>query len=195
MRDTSIDRIMTINPVVIGPGDSAAKARELLETSAIHHLPVVENGRLVGIVSSADLLKLYVLDQEVALSALATVSQIMELKPVVLTTTATLRDAAEKLMSGGFHALPVVDDDRNLVGIVTSVDLIDALLKSLPVGDGSIVQAPEHSLSDLMEDNRLMLQACDAAELYIRSGHAEHEHSVLIKCLADLRRHKESVDV
>jgi len=195
MRDTSIDRIMTINPVVIGPGDSAAKARELLETSAIHHLPVVENGRLVGIVSSADLLKLYVLDQEVALSALTTVSQIMELKPVVLTTTATLRDAAEKLMSGGFHALPVVDDDRNLVGIVTSVDLIDALLKSLPVGDGSIVQAPEHSLSDLMEDNRLMLQACDAAELYIRSGHAEHEHSVLIKCLADLRRHKESVDV
>lgn len=195
MRDTSIDRIMTINPVMIGPGDSAAKARELLETSAIHHLPVVENGRLVGIVSSADLLKLYVLDQEVALSALATVSQIMELKPVVLTTTATLRDAAEKLMSGGFHALPVVDDDRNLVGIVTSVDLIDALLKSLPVGDGSIVQAPENDLSDLMEDNRLMLQACDAAELYVRSGHAEHEHSVLIKCLADLRRHKESVDV
>lgn len=195
MRDTSIDRIMTINPVMIGPGDSAAKARELLETSAIHHLPVVENGRLVGIVSSADLLKLYVLDQEVALSALATVSQIMELKPVVLTTTATLRDAAEKLMSGGFHALPVVDDDRNLVGIVTSVDLIDALLKSLPVGDGSIVQAPEHSLSDLMEDNRLMQQACDAAELYVRSGHAEHEHSALIKCLADLRRHKESVDV
>ncbi len=195
MRDTSIDRIMTINPVMIGPGDSAAKARELLKTSAIHHLPVVENGRLVGIVSSADLLKLYVLDQEVALSALATVSQIMELKPVVLTATATLRDAAEKLMSGGFHALPVVDDDRNLVGIVTSVDLIDALLKSLPVGDGSIVQAPEHSLSDLMEDNRLMLQACDAAELYVRSGHAEHEHSVLIKCLADLRRHKESVDV
>ena len=195
MRDTSIDRIMTTNPVMIGPGDSAAKARELLETSAIHHLPVVENGRLVGIVSSADLLKLYVLDQEVALSALATVSQIMELKPVVLTTTATLRDAAEKLMNGGFHALPVVDDDRNLVGIVTSVDLIDALLKSLPVGDGSIVQAPENDLSDLMEDNRLMLQACDAAELYVRSGHAEHEHSVLIKCLADLRRHKESVDV
>ncbi len=109
MRDTSIDRIMTINPVMIGPGDSAAKARELLETSAIHHLPVVENGKLVGIVSSADLLKLYMLDEEVALSTLATVSQIMELKPVVLTTTATLRDAAEKLMNGGFHALPVVD--------------------------------------------------------------------------------------
>ena len=195
MRDTSIDRIMTINPVMIGPGDSAAKARELLKTSGIHHLPVVDNGKLVGIVSSADLLKLYVLDEEVALSALATVSQIMELNPVALTETATLRDAAEKLMKGGFHALPIVDADRNLVGIVTSVDLIDALLKSLPVGDGSIIKAPEHSLSDLIEYNRLLQQVREAAELYVRSGHGEHEHSVLIKCLAGVRRHKESVDV
>lgn len=195
MRDTSIDRIMTTEPVMIGPGDSAAKARELLKTSGIHHLPVVENGKLVGIVSSADLLKLYVLDEEVALSTLATVSQIMELNPVVLAATATLRDAAEKLMNGGFHALPVVDTGRNLIGIVTSVDLIDALLKALPVGDGSIVEAPEHSLSDLIEDNRLMLQACNAAELYVRSGHAEHEHSVLIKCLAAVRSRKEPVDV
>ncbi|MBT8090662.1 MAG: CBS domain-containing protein [Gammaproteobacteria bacterium] len=195
MRDTSIDRIMTTNPVMIGPEDSAAKARELLQTSAIHHLPVIDAGKLVGIVSSADLLKLYVLDEEVALSSLATVSQIMELNPVVLATTATLRDAAEKLMNGGFHALPVVDDDRNLVGIVTSVDLIDYLLKSLPVGDGSIVEAPEHSLPDLIEGNRLMQQVCDAAELYVRSGHAEHEHSVLIKCLAAVRDRKAPVDV
>lgn len=195
MRDTSIDRIMTKDPVMIGPGDSAAEARELLESSAIHHLPVVENGKLVGIVSSADFLKLSVLDEEVALSTLATVSQIMELNPVVLTTTATLRDAAEKLMGGGFHALPVVDADRSLVGIVTSVDLIDALLKSLPVGDGSINEAPAHSLSDLLEYNRLLQQVCKAAELYVRSGHGEHEHSVLIKCLDDVRRRTEPVDV
>ena len=195
MRDTSIDRIMTTEPVMIGPGDSAAKARELLETSGIHHLPVVENGKLVGIVSSADLLKLYLLDEDVPLSALATVSQIMELNPVVLATTATLRDAAQKLMGGGFHALPVVDADRNLVGIVTSVDLIDALLKSLPVGDGSIIEAPAHGLSDLVEDNRLLQQVCQAAELYVRSGQGEHEHSVLVKCLDDVRRRTESVDV
>lgn len=195
MRDTPIDRIMTTDPVIIGPGDSAAKARKLFEASAIHHLPVVDNGRLVGMVSSADLLKLYVLDEDAALATLATVSQIMELDPVVLTTTATLRDAAEKLMNGGFHALPVVDADRSLVGIVTSVDLVDALLRSLPVGDGSIIEAPAHSLSDLMEDNRLLRQVCKAAELYLRSGHGEHEHSVLIKCLDDVGRRTESVDV
>lgn len=195
MRDTPIDRIMTTDPVIIGPGDSAAKARKLFKTSAIHHLPVVDSGKLVGMVSSADLLKLYVLDDDVALATLATVSQIMELNPVVLTTTATLRDAAEKLMKGGFHALPVVDADRSLVGIVTSVDLIDALLKSLPVGDGSIIEAPAQSLSDLMEDNRLLRQVCKAAELYLRSGHGEHEHSVLIKCLDDVGRRTEAVDV
>ncbi|MDH3362834.1 MAG: CBS domain-containing protein [Gammaproteobacteria bacterium] len=186
---------MTTDPVIIGPGDSAAKARKLLETSNIHHLPVVDNGRLVGMVSSADLLKLYVLDEDVALATLATVSQIMELDPVVLSSAATLRDAAEKLMNGGFHALPVVDADRSLVGIVTSVDLVDALLRSLPVGDGSIIEAPAHSLSDLMEDNRLLRQVCKAAELYVRSGHGEHEHSVLIKRLDDVGRRTATVDV
>jgi hypothetical protein len=35
--------------------------------------------------------------------------------------------------------------------------------------------------------NRLLQKACQAAELYIRSGHGEHEHSVLVKRLLDLQ--------
>lgn len=193
MRDAPIDRIMTTDPMTVGPGDTAAKARQLLESAGIHHLPVVDNGKLVGIVSSADFLKLYMLDEQATLSARATVSQIMELRPSVLTRNARLRDAAEQLVAGGFHALPVVDAKHCLVGIVTSGDLIDALLKSLPQGDGSIIETPEHDLADVIENNRKLRQACDAAELYVRSGHAEHEHSVLIKCLAAVRRAKEAV--
>ena len=119
MRDAPIERIMTTDPTTIGPGESAASARELLDTAGIHHLPVVENGKLVGIVSSADLLKLYMLDGQTTLSAHATVSQIMELRPKVLGTSARLREAAEKLIAVGFHALPVVDANNALVGIVT----------------------------------------------------------------------------
>lgn len=193
MRNTPIDRIMTTDPATIAPDDSAAKAREVLETSEIHHLPVVDNGRLVGIVTSSDLLKLYMLDEQATLSTHATVGQIMELNLVVIEATATLRDAAEKLLVGGFHALPVVDSDRSLVGIVTSGDLIDALVKALPVGDGSIIEAPEDDLSDMFDDNRKLRKVCAAAELYIRSGHGEHEHSVLVKCLADARNSEKSV--
>jgi len=184
-----------VDPATIGPHESAAKAREIMKSAGIHHLPVVDSGKLVGIVSSADLLKLCILDEQTVPAALTTVDQIMELSPVVLVKTATLRDAAVKLLNGGFHALPVLDVDRTIVGIVTSSDLIDALLKSLPVGDGSIIDQPEYDLADLIELNKKLREVWKAAELYVRSGHGEHEHSVLIKCLADVRRSRERVAV
>lgn len=43
---------------------------------------------------------------------------------VVLTQKDTVRRASELLMSGKIHSLPVIDEDHNLVGIVTSTDLI-----------------------------------------------------------------------
>lgn len=193
MRDTPIVRIMTANPLTIGPSDSVAAARSLFESHGIHHLPVVDGDKLVGIVSSSDLLKLFMLDDQAALLANASVRQIMEVSPITIESTATLRDAAEKLKAGRFHALLVIDEDRRLAGIVTSGDLIDALLKSLPVGDGSIVEAPDRSLSDLIEDNRKLRKVYEAAELYVRSGHNEREHSVLMKRLADISRKSRSV--
>lgn len=132
MRDLPIDRIMTPDPATVGPQDSIIQARRLLDTNFIHHLPVVEGGRLVGIVSSSDLLKLHLLDDHLSIYERVTVDQIMETNVVVIEAGSTLRDAAEKLCMGHFHALPVVDRRRHLVGIVTASDLIGELLKSLP---------------------------------------------------------------
>ncbi|MGB5256186.1 MAG: CBS domain-containing protein [Woeseiaceae bacterium] len=187
MRDTPISRIMTTDPVTIAPTETVAAARALFESRNIHHLPVVDDGKLVGIISSADLLKLFLLDEQTALSANARVGQIMEVCPVTLDAGATLRQAAEKLRTASFHALLVIDAERRLAGIITSGDLIDALLKSLPVGDGSIIEAPEQGLSDLIHDNQKLRKVYEAAELYVRSGHGEREHSVLIKRLSDIR--------
>jgi CBS domain-containing protein len=132
MRDIPIERIMTPDPATISPQSSAAEARRLLDSNVINHLPVVERDRLVGIVSSSDLLKLYLLDDKLTIFARATVDQIMETKLVVLNRKATLRQAAEKLSMGNFHALPVVNRRRRLIGIVTSSDLIGELMKRLP---------------------------------------------------------------
>jgi CBS domain-containing protein len=132
MRDIPISRIMTPDPATVTPQSTAAEARRLLDSNVIHHLPVIEGGRLVGIVSSSDLLKLYLLDDHLALYSRATVDQIMETNVVVLPEDATLRDAAEKLSMGHFHSLPVVTRRRSLVGIVTTSDLIGALLDNLP---------------------------------------------------------------
>ncbi len=138
MRNANIERVMTRNPATVAPWTSAADARELLEFGDLHHLPVVRDGKLEGIVSSADLLKLFLLDDPAHPPSAVTVESLMARNPKTLAQTATLRDAAEALASGGFHALPVVDDDGALVGIVTSTDLGLYLLNHLPRGDGSL---------------------------------------------------------
>jgi len=131
MRDIAINKVMTSDPATVSPQSSAAEARRLLESNVIHHLPVVEGNRLVGIVSSSDLLKLHLLDDKMAIFTRATVDQIMETNVTVLGKNSTLREAVEKLSMGNFHALPVVDKRRRLLGIVTSTDLLNELIVRL----------------------------------------------------------------
>lgn len=219
MRDVGIQRIMTPDPVVIGPDDAVMRAREMMRENDIHHLPVAEDGRLIGIVSSTDLYKFFLMDDSARTLSGVVVRSIMHADPVFLTTDANLRDAAIKLSAGGFHALPVIEPDGTLAGIVTSSDLIDQLLRQIPRGDGSIgidnessapaglnedvVSAVVHQAErmekggaahaaakvvlHLRDRNRALLAVCQAAELYMRSGHGEREHSVLMKRLAEVR--------
>lgn len=221
MRDIAINRIMTPNPVTVGPDDSAANAREILQSRDIHHLPVVEDGVLVGIFSASDLFKLYPFrDRQSALETVK-VSQVMDPEPVTLDIFADLIDVATMLNTGSFHALPVVESGNVLVGIVTTTDLINHLLMQIPRGDGSTTEEHDRRktgrVSDadlvstlrlakatlesgkpskmaevvifLREQNRLLKEVCTAAEHYMRSGHAEHEHSVLLKALDEVERY------
>ncbi len=142
MRNTSIERVMTTDPTAVTPETPVAAVQSLLEFGELHHLPVISDGKLVGIVSSADLLKLYLMDGSSHAPKAVKISSIMVPAPKTLPRTATLRDAALALSTGSFHALPVVDDDMTLVGIVTSSDLGIYLLRHLPSGDGSL---PEDS--------------------------------------------------
>lgn len=186
MRNEPIDRIMTVQPATVAPGDSLTHARELFESTGMHHVPVVDDGELVGILSASDFLKLHFLKSKNASLAQAKVRQLMRANPVVLPYSSSLRDAAEKLLVGEFHALPVIDDDGAVVGIITTSDLVQYLLHHVPRGDGSIHEDAS-DLRNLVEQNRLLKAASVAAELYIRSGHADHEHSVLVKRLDALR--------
>ena len=138
MRNTSVERVMSTDPTVVSPATSVADARRYLDYTDLHHLPVVDEGRLVGMLSSSDLLKLYLLDDSESLPSALAVSSIMVRDPDTLTPRATLRDAAEILAQSGYHSLPVVDADGTLAGIITSADLARYLLRHLPRGDGSL---------------------------------------------------------
>jgi len=186
MRNEAIDRIMTVKPATLGPGDSLATAAELFESTGMHHAPIVDAGELVGILSATDFLKLHLLKSRNLSLDKVKIRQLMQTNPVVLPYGASLRDAAEKFMVGEFHALPVIDDDGAVAGIITTSDLVQYLLQHVPRGDGSL----EEDTSDPRnpdEHTRRLKAVCKAAEHYIRSGHADREHSVLVQRLDELR--------
>lgn len=136
---------MTTDLLTVRPDDPAATVQELFRSGNIHHVPVVDNDKLVGIVSSSDMLRTCLRELTASSTLDITVRDIMMENPVVLESSASLRDAAKKLSEGGYHSLPVVDPDQTLVGIVTSVDLAEHLYRQLPSGDGSL---PEPSDND-----------------------------------------------
>ena len=129
--------IMTENPATLHVGEPLSKARELFADGRINHLPIVENGKLAGILSSNDLVKLSFLvdDEDHSLSDFLdrqyTVAEVMQSNPVSISVESTVREAAQILAVAGFHALPVIGKDRSLKGIVTSTDLIELLLERL----------------------------------------------------------------
>ncbi len=121
MMNETIHTIMSTELITLNPEDTLGKAREILMTKRVHHLPVVEGKKLVGMVTSWDMFKL-------GISAAEYPS--VKVKDVMTTKLATLEPdqhigaAAEVLMEHLFHAIPIVNDNRELVGIVTSYDVL-----------------------------------------------------------------------
>jgi len=132
-RKEPIKNIMSTDPYTVQKGEPLSHVRQLLvEHSYLHHVPILDGKRLVGILSSTDLaalsLEAYGTDPRLSDNLLDTrfkVEGVMH-QPIYLSKDETVRDAARLLNTGRFHSLPVVDNetDRNLVGIVTSTDLV-----------------------------------------------------------------------
>lgn len=133
-----VSHIMTTNPKTIHLKTPISEVGEIFSEGKFHHLPVVNGKELIGIVSYFDLIRVSfegsfgVNDKKAVYSVLdhtLNVAAIMTKDPLCIQEKGTIRDAAEKLSTGKFHALPVVNNDHELVGIVTSKDLIDYLIK------------------------------------------------------------------
>ena len=129
---------MTPAPQTVDVGDALSKARRLMAAGSFHHVPVVEGRKLVGMLSATDMMRLsigaYGADAQTVdamLDAQFSVAQVMTSALFTVHKEETVRHAADRLRGGVFHSLPVVDDDGNLVGIVTSSDLIQYLYELL----------------------------------------------------------------
>lgn len=128
--------IMTTKVITISPDDQVKVAKETFEVNKIHHLPVLEDEKLVGILSGSDLLHfLRYLDkdsQEPYLNDLRLknykVGEIMQTNIATVDYEDSIQSILEVFSQNVFHALPVMKNGE-LVGIVTTQDIVKALLE------------------------------------------------------------------
>jgi CBS domain-containing protein len=134
-RNEPVSKIMSQQVATVHHGDPVSKVRQIVKERGIHHIPVVNGDQLVGIISASDVLRVsfgdvFAADEravDATLDHSLTLEDIMAKSPVSLQENATIREAAEILARGEFHAIPIVHGTK-LVGIVTSTDLIKYLL-------------------------------------------------------------------
>jgi acetoin utilization protein AcuB len=132
---THVSAIMTKDIIAITRSDDLQRAEMLFKRHHIKHIPVVSGETVIGMLSYSDLLKIsyaYVSDDEHHVDTVVynmfTIEQVMTKDIVTITSETTIKEAAEILAKGEFHALPVVEDG-DLVGIVTTTDLLNYFIK------------------------------------------------------------------
>jgi CBS domain-containing protein len=131
-----VSTIMSTQLVVLNTTDGLEKAERLFKKHRIRHIPVIErNKKIVGMLSLTDLLRISFADGayedeediETVIYDMFTLPQVMAKNVKSVSPKTTIREVAELLAKEEFHALPVVEDG-DLVGIVTTTDLIRYLL-------------------------------------------------------------------
>lgn len=121
MMNERIRSIMTTDVMTVHPEDSLEVVKKLLFEKHFHHLPVVDNGKLVGIITSWDLIKSNKKFEEYGNFK---VKELMTKKVATLGPNESLGAAAMIFLKHLFHGLPIIDDERNLVGIITTHDIL-----------------------------------------------------------------------
>jgi CBS domain-containing protein len=115
--------VMTRTFVAVAPEDTLGETAERLAASDAGSAVVVEFGRLSGILTSRDVLR--AIAERVHPSE-ARVRDWMTAEPVTATRATTSEEAARLMIAGGFHHLPVVEDERP-VGVVGLRAVVGAL--------------------------------------------------------------------
>lgn len=123
-------------PYFVAPDASVADANYLMCKQRIRHLPVLMDGELVGIVTRTDILAaqpseaiaLKVWEQTDVLATL-TVQKIMKVKPITVEADAPVSQAARLMLKHRISCLPIVNERRQLTGLLTETDVLRAVVE------------------------------------------------------------------
>ena len=136
---------MTPEVLTVTPDTSLLKLGKLMRDKGVRRLPVLDNGRVVGIISDRDVRdaspsKATTLDMYEMHYLLAEIKakDIMTPRPVTIKPTDTVEKAAMIMLDKKIGGLPVVDEKGALVGIISDQDVFKALVNITGVRDGGI---------------------------------------------------------
>lgn len=146
MPDPLVTEIMRTDVPIVSPQDSIPTVARVMAESGLSGVPVVEHGAIVGIITEADLIAreaqvvvptlvpffggMFVADagrdfrEELRQVLAITAGQLMSSPVYNIRSSATLEQVATVMIDKKVRQLPVVDDDLNLVGIVSRADLV-----------------------------------------------------------------------
>ena len=135
-KGTPISAIMTKNVITITTSDNLEKAEGLFKKHKIRHIPVVSGSKIIGMLSYTDLLRISfadaVYDDEDSVDSMVynmfSIEQVMAKNLISVSPNTIVKEVAQILSEKEFHAIPVVEEG-NLLGIVTTTDLINFLLE------------------------------------------------------------------
>lgn len=116
----NVETIMIKELITLSPDDTLEQVNDIFATKNIHHLPVVDRGRLVGLVTTFDMWKIKSTKSDYSHFL---VKEIMTTKLAKLEPDDKIGTAAELFLVNRFHAIPVVKDGA-LVGLVTTFDIL-----------------------------------------------------------------------
>lgn len=130
--DSPVSSIMTSNIETVTPSQKIIDIKHIYEKQIFHHhIPVVDNNRLVGIVSLIDFMRKIngaSLDDNEEVYHQLTVNEIMTRNPLTVNPDTSIREVVRHLAKGEFHAVLITSGDQ-VTGIVTTADLLNFMLE------------------------------------------------------------------
>jgi len=128
---------MTTNPFTISPDHTIPDAHEIMTKNNIRRLPVVKDGKLVGVVSNLDISRSspstatsLSINELTYILAKTKISRVMTKNPITISPNALLEEAAILMRDNSVSFLPVVENGK-LVGIITESDIFDSFIELL----------------------------------------------------------------
>lgn len=191
---------MTESVLTVDVNDPAGEILRLFAGYPVHHLPVVDGPRVVGMLSSADVMKLELFLPRGSGTPIEYLNQRMKVgallrrAPVTILPHQPVEAAARLMAENGVHALAVVDAHERLLGIITTTDIMQAALGARQAaalesraatddGPGAGAGPADAGLERLHDRIRELEEIRRLAGRYLQAGQDQQLHAALRRAL------------